>query len=58
MDAWQTIAGMEAWAAAKGADLAFHVGDLSYATGYLGKWETYMNAIEVRLGQHVSRPSD
>jgi hypothetical protein len=26
-------------------DLAFCVGDLSYATGYLGKWETFMNAI-------------
>lgn len=29
-----------------GADLAFLVGDLSYATGYLGKWESFMNAIE------------
>jgi hypothetical protein len=27
-------------------DLAFCVGDLSYATGYLGKWETFMNAVE------------
>eukprot|EP01050_Picozoa_sp_SAG11_P022360 SAG11_NODE_4212_length_2011_cov_1.399059_1_plen_637_part_01 len=27
-------------------DLAFCIGDLSYATGYLGKWETFMNAIE------------
>jgi hypothetical protein len=26
-------------------DLAFCVGDLSYATGYLGKWETFMNAV-------------
>ena len=25
--------------------LALNVGDLSYATGYLGKWETFMNAI-------------
>ena len=31
---------------AGGADLAFCVGDLSYATGYLGKWETFMAAIE------------
>ena len=23
----------------------FSSGDLSYATGYLGKWETFMNAI-------------
>eukprot|EP01052_Picozoa_sp_SAG31_P022732 SAG31_NODE_1823_length_7191_cov_9.623519_6_plen_214_part_00 len=26
-------------------DLAFNVGDLSYATGYLAKWETFMNAV-------------
>jgi hypothetical protein len=41
-----TTASMAAWAAEKQADLAFNVGDLSYATGYLGKWETFMSAIE------------
>ena len=33
-------------------DLAFCVGDLSYATGYLGKWETFMNAVEP-VSSHV-----
>lgn len=34
------------------AELAFCVGDLSYATGYLGKWETFMTAIEP-VSSHV-----
>eukprot|EP00936_MAST-01D_sp_MAST-1D-sp1_P002560 g2560.t1 len=42
--AFATTADMAARAA--WADLAFCVGDLSYATGYLGKWETFMAAIE------------
>eukprot|EP00038_Savillea_parva_P010684 m.191993 g.191993 ORF g.191993 m.191993 type:complete len:702 (-) comp18535_c0_seq1:91-2196(-) len=41
-----TTAGMNAWSTKMSADLAFNVGDLSYATGYLGKWETFMSAIE------------
>mmetsp|Transcript_4836 Transcript_4836/g.12402 ORF Transcript_4836/g.12402 Transcript_4836/m.12402 type:complete len:403 (-) Transcript_4836:215-1423(-) len=44
MDAWQTTANMARYGA--DADIAFNVGDLSYATGYLGKWETFMAAIE------------
>ena len=48
-DAFQTTANMAALVkngfAGKAVDLAFCVGDLSYATGFLGKWETFMNAI-------------
>jgi hypothetical protein len=35
------------------ADICMHYGDLSYAVGWLGKWELYMNQIEeltARLG--------
>lgn len=39
-------AGTSAGKDGPGAQLAFCVGDLSYATGYLGKWETFMSAIE------------
>jgi hypothetical protein len=34
-------------------DVAFNVGDLSYATGYLGKWETFMNAISDHVSSKV-----
>jgi hypothetical protein len=46
MDAYATTANMQSWGVDRGVDLAFNVGDLSYATGYLGKWETFMTAIE------------
>ena len=42
-DAFASHANMAA--RAPSADLAFVVGDLSYATGYLGKWETFMDSI-------------
>lgn len=44
MDAWQLVGNMMSLAPT--SDLAFVVGDLSYATGYLGKWETFMDAME------------
>jgi hypothetical protein len=48
-DAFQTTANMAALIdsgfAGQPVDLALCVGDLAYATGYLGKWETFMNAI-------------
>lgn len=27
-------------------DMIFHIGDISYATGYLSKWDTFMHSIE------------
>jgi len=44
MDAWQSVGNMMSLAPT--SDLAFVVGDLSYATGYLGKWETFMDAMK------------
>jgi hypothetical protein len=44
-----------AWAAAAAPlDLVFHIGDLSYAVGYMAVWDLFLAMIEVRAGAATS----
>eukprot|EP00294_Goniomonas_avonlea_P015881 CAMPEP_0114553756 /NCGR_PEP_ID=MMETSP0114-20121206/7840_1 /TAXON_ID=31324 /ORGANISM="Goniomonas sp, Strain m" /LENGTH=573 /DNA_ID=CAMNT_0001738745 /DNA_START=7 /DNA_END=1728 /DNA_ORIENTATION=- len=45
-DAFQTVKHMLDRVSTSDASMLLHIGDIAYSTGYLGKWDSFMHAIQ------------